>query len=392
MTTRRRELLILLLWIPVAFLAGCSGGPAAPPPPPPAVQVAAVLERDVPVWVEAIGETRGSEEVEIRARVQGFLQSATFQEGSYVRRGQLLYTIDPREHETTVAQAKGQLARAEADLVRLEQDVARYEPLVARNAIPRQQYETAVAQASSGRATVESAEAGLEAARIDLGYTRVVAPTDGIVGKSEVSVGNLVGRGGATLLTTISQVDPIHLRFSVSERDYLRFANRRKEALERYLAEGVSAEAARAALRSDEAPFEMILADGSTHPHRGRLVFADRLVDPTTGTLLMEVAFANPDKIVRPGQYGRARVAVDVLKGAILVPQKAVSELQGLRTVYVLGEGNRIESRPVRMGPRVGTLWAVESGLAPSDKVVVEGIQKIGPGIAVRPIVVPIEG
>ena len=392
MTTRRRELLILLLWIPVAFLAGCSGGPAAPPPPPPAVQVAAVLERDVPVWVEAIGETRGSEEVEIRARVQGFLQSATFQEGSYVRRGQLLYTIDPREHETTVAQAKGQLARAEADLVRLEQDVARYEPLVARNAIPRQQYETAVAQASSGRATVESAEAGLEAARIDLGYTRVVAPTDGIVGKSEVSVGNLVGRGGATLLTTISQVDPIHLRFSVSERDYLRFANRRKEALERYLAEGASAEAAREALRSDEAPFEMILADGSTHPHRGRLVFADRLVDPTTGTLLMEVAFANPDKIVRPGQYGRARVAVDVLKGAILVPQKAVSELQGLRTVYVLGEGNRIESRPVRMGPRVGTLWAVESGLAPSDKVVVEGIQKIGPGIAVRPIVVPIEG
>ena len=242
------------------------------------------------------------------------------------------------------------------------------------------------------RSTVESAEAGLEAARIDLGYTRVVAPTDGIVGKSEVSVGNLVGRGGATLLTTISQVDPIHLRFSVSERDYLRFANRRKEALERYLAEGASAEAAREALRSDEAPFEMILADGSTHPHRGRLVFADRLVDPTTGTLLMEVAFANPDKIVRPGQYGRARVAVDVLKGAILVPQKAVSELQGLRTVYVLGEGNRIESRPVRMGPRVGTLWAVESGLAPSDKVVVEGIQKIGPGIAVRPIVVPIEG
>lgn len=392
MDARQRGLVATSVSFFVLVACACCGKPAPPPPSPPAVKVSAVLERDVPVWVEEIGETRGSEEVEVRARVQGFLQTVSFQEGSHIRKGQLLFTIDPREYETTVDQAEAQLARAQADLVRLEQDVARYKPLVDRNAIPRQQYETAVAQANAGRAAVEAAEATLRGARIDLGYTRIVAPTDGIVGKLEISSGNLVGRGGATLLTTISQVDPIYLRFSISERDYLAFANRRKEAIARLLEQGETLEGARAARGPDETPFEMILADGKVHPHRGRLVFADRLVDPTTGTLLMEVSFPNPDSIVRPGQYGRARVAVDVVRGAILVPQKAVSELQGLRSVYVLGEGDKVEVRTVTMGPRVGTLWAVASGLKPTDRVVVEGIQKINPGIVVQPTVVPIEG
>lgn len=389
MRTRLPAALLLSL---VLAAPGCGRNAAPPPPVPPEVTVAEVKQQDVPVWAEAVGQTRGSQEVEILARVQGILESVDFVEGSYVRKGQLLYTIDPREYETTVDRAEGDLARAEADLVRLEQDVARYKPLAERNAIPRQQYETAIAQASAGRAAVEAARAVVARAKLDVGYTRVVAPTDGIVGKTEVNAGNLVGRGNATLLTSISKVDPIHCRFSLSERDYLRLARGRLESIDRRVAEGMTREAAIAALGDAEAPFELVLADGSVHPHKGKLAFVDRLVDPTTGTLLMEVAFPNPDKLIRPGQYGRVRAAADVLKGAILVPQKSVSELQGLRSVFVLAEGNKVEMRPVKVGPRVGGLWAIEEGLAPTDRVVVDGIQKIAPGVEVRPTVVPIEG
>jgi len=361
----------------LAAFAACSEPPPPPPPPPPDVQIAQVLQRDVPVYTEAIGQTRGSQEIEVRARVAGMLQTVDFQEGSYVRKGQLLYTIDPREYEANVEQAKGNLARAVADQARYEQDVARYKPLVDQMAIPRQTYETAVAQAEAAKAGVEAARAAVARAELDVEYTKVYSPTDGIVGKTEVQPGNLVGRGESTLLTRISRVEPIHVRFSIAERDYLALVRRRQE--------GETGPAA------GDDPFELILADGSLYPHRGRMAFADRLVDPTTGTLLIDVAFPNPDRIIRPGQYGRVRIAIDTRPDAILVPQKAVQELQATYSVAIVKSDNTVEMRQVTPGPRVGNLWVIENGLNPGDRVVVEGLQKVRPGITVNPTVVTIE-
>jgi membrane fusion protein (multidrug efflux system) len=365
-------------------LQACGGKKEPPPPPPPPdVQVAAVLQRDVPVYIEAIGQTRGSQEVEVRARVEGVLETIGFQEGTWVQKGQLLYTIDPREYQATIAQREGDVARAEADLARLQQDVARYKPLAAENAIPQQTYDTAVAQANAGRANVESTQAVLERAKLDLSYTKIYAPTDGVVGKTEVNVGNLVGRGQTTLLTQISKIDPIHLRFSLSEREYLQFIKDRDQISARM-------EAAGSAKFFKDAPFEMVLADGAVHPHRGKLVFVDRLVDPTTGTLLFEVAFPNPERIVRPGQYGRARTVVDFRPKALLVPQKSVSELQATYSVMVVGGDNKVEVRPVTVGPRTGGLWVIEKGLTAGDRVIVEGIQKVRAGMTVKPVAVEI--
>ncbi len=356
--------------------AGCAEPPPPAPPPPPDVEIAEVLQRDVPVYSEAIGESRGSLEIDVRARVAGVLQTVDFQEGSFVRSGQLLYTIDPREFQAVVEQAKGDLARAIAEQARFDQDVARYKPLVDQNAIPRQTYDTAVAQAEAAKAAVEAARATVARAELDVEYTKVYATTDGIIGKTEVNPGNLVGRGESTLLTRISKVDPIHVRFSIAEREYLALMRRFGPPDGR---------------RREEAVFDLILADGSVHPHKGRMAFADRLVDPSTGTLLVEVAFPNPERIIRPGQYGRVRIAIETKMGAILIPQKAVQELQATYSVAVVRSDNTVEMRQVVPGPRVGNLWVIDSGLTPGDRVVVEGLQKVRPGVTVNPTVVTIE-
>src|SRR4029453_4178304 len=263
-----------------------------------------------------------------------------FKEGNPVRKGQLLYTIDPRPFQAAVAQARGQLAEAEAPLARAKQDVVRYEPLVAKNAISRQDYETAVVVQRAAEAAVEASKAAAERAQIDLGYTRVVAPEDGMAGKTEVYPGTRWGRGQSTLLTQISQIGTIHVRFTIPERDYIFYA---KRARERGQAKEVP-----------KLPFELVLADGSVHPQKGQLVFVDRNVDPQTGTILMEAAFPNPGGIVRPGQYARVRAAVDMKPNAILVPQRAVSELQGVYNVAVVGGDDTVHTRLVNPGAGIG--------------------------------------
>lgn len=368
---------IVALATAAALGSACSKKEAAPPPPPD-VKVATVLQKDVPIYVEAIGQTRGSTEIEVRARVEGFLQTVDFKEGNPVRQGQLLYTIDPRPFQAALAQSKGQLAEAEAQLARTHQDVVRYEPLVAKNAISRQEYETAVALERAAVAAVAAAKAAADRAQIDLGYTRVVAPESGMVGKTEVYPGTLVGRGQSTLLTHISQIGTIHVRFTIPERDYLFYARRRDER-------GVKPGA------EEPLPFELILADGSVHPAKGRLVFVDRNVDPETGTILLEAAFPNPGEIVRPGQYARVRAAVDLKQGAILVPQRALSELQGIYNVAVVGGDDTVEIRMVKPGERIGTLWIVDSGLKAGERIVVEGLQKVRTGIKVKPEMVKVE-
>jgi membrane fusion protein (multidrug efflux system) len=372
----QRALVVVLGGFLTAAAAGCAKK-EAPAPQPPDVKVATVVQKDVPIFIEAIGQTRGSTEIEVQARVEGFLQTIDFDEGQPVRKGQLLYTIDPKPFEANLAQAKGKLAQAEADQARAKQDVVRYEPLVAKNAISRQEYETAVVVLRAAEAAVAAAKATAERAEIDLGYTRVLSPTDGLVGKTEVYPGTLVGRGTSTLLTRISQVQTIHVRFTIPERDYLRYARRAEER-------GTSREV-------PKLPFELVLADGSVHPQKGKLVFVDRNVDPATGTILMEAAFPNPSGIVRPGQYARVRAAVELKPGAILVPQRAVSELQGIYNVAVVGGDDTVEIRMVTPGERIGTLWVVDQGLKAGDRIVIEGLQKVRPGVKVKPEVVKIE-
>jgi membrane fusion protein (multidrug efflux system) len=370
-----RVVLLVLSSLLATALAGCAK--EAPPPPPIDVKVATVLQQDVPIYVEAIGQTRGSTEIEVRARVEGFIQTVNFQEGNPVRKGQLLYTIDPSPFEAALAQTKGKLAEAEANLARARQDVVRFEPLVAKNAISRQEYETAVAVEQAQRAAVVAARAAAERAQIELGYTRVQAPEDGLAGKTEVYPGTLVGRGQSTLLTQISQIDSIHVRFTLPERDYLYYARRRQE--------GTDTDTA-----TQTEPFELTLADGSVHPEKGRLVFVDRNVDPQTGTIMLEAAFPNPGRIVRPGQYARVRVAVDRKQGAILVPQRAVAEMQGIYNIAVVGEDDTVEIRMVEAGQRIGNLWIIDSGLKAGERIVVEGLQKVRPGVKVKPELVTI--
>jgi membrane fusion protein, multidrug efflux system len=359
-----------------ALMAAACGKKEAPPPPPPEVKVASVLQRDVPVYVDVIGQTRGSTEIEVRARVEGFLESVDYREGSLVRKGQLLYTIDPRPFEASLAQAKGHQAEAEAQLARAKQDVVRYEPLVAKNAISRQDYETAVQVQRAAEASLDAGRAAVKSAELDLSFTRVEAPAAGIAGRTEVYPGTLVGRGQSTLLTRISQTETIHVRLSIPEKDYIEY-NRRA--------------ADRRAKGLGPLKFEMVLSDGSVHPEKGDLVFVDRAVDAQTGTILVEVAFPNPGGIVRPGQFARIRVAIDEKKGAILVPQRAVTEMQGVYNVAVVKPDDTVELRMVKAAERVGTLWVIDSGLKAGDRVVVEGVQKVRTGTKVTPVAAPIE-
>jgi membrane fusion protein (multidrug efflux system) len=371
----KRALIPALCGLLATAAVGC-GKKEAPAPPPPDVKVATVLQKDVPIYVEAIGQTRGSTEIDVRARVEGFIQTIDFKEGNPVRKGQLLYTIDPSQFQAAVAQAKGSLAEAEAQLARARQDVVRYEPLVAKNAISRQEYETAVVVQRAAEAAVEAARAQAQSAEINLGYTKVIAPESGLAGKTEVYPGTLVGRGQSTLLTHISQIGTIHVRFTIPERDYLYYARRAQQP---------------GAAQPKQLPFELVLADGSVHPEKGRLVFVDRNVDAATGTILMEAAFPNPGAIIRPGQYARVRAAVDLKQGAILVPQRAVSELQGIYNVAVVGADDTVEIRMATPAQRIGNLWVIDAGLKAGDRVVVEGVQKVRSGVKVKPETVTIE-
>ena len=342
--------------------AGCRDKtvPAAPAPVP--VIAAEVIVRDQPVYFEAMGQTFGSQDVEIRARVDGILESVHFREGTMVEKDALLYTIDPSTLEANLAQARGGLAQAEAAFDKAERDVKRLTPLWEKNAVSRQMLDDAVAAQNSASGAVETARGAVVNTEIQLGYTKIYAPIAGLIGKTEVKPGNLVGRGQNTLLTTMSVLDPIAVRFSISEQEFL--------ALQQAYPDGKRAQASAAV-------FELVLADGSVLPDKGTVVFADRSIDPATGTLLLEAAFPNPNLRVRPGQFGRIRVPTRTIAGAILVPQRAVQELQATYSVFVVTAEGQAEFRPVQVGPRVGSLYVIESGLQPGEKIVVEGAQKL---------------
>jgi membrane fusion protein (multidrug efflux system) len=338
-------------------------------PPPPEVYVADVIQRDVPIYMELVGQTRGFKDVEIRARVEGYLEKVAFTEGSLVHQGDLLYEIDHKPLEATLANARADLATAKAQLQKTETDVGRLEPLAAQQAVSRQELDNALSARDAARAQVDARQAAVVTAELDLGYTWIRAPLEGLVGTTQVKAGNLVGRGESTLLTTVSQLDPILFRAGVSEAEYLNLA-RRAEEIKRQQ-------------ESELAAVELLLANGTVHPQPGRVDVVDRAVDPTTGTLSVQFAFGNPDGILRPGQYGRARFVMEKRIGALLVPQRAVQELQNLYSVATVGADGKVAFKNVKVGPRVDTLWVIDEGLQPGDRVVVEGLQRVKDGAAV---------
>jgi membrane fusion protein (multidrug efflux system) len=360
--------LTIALAVTLAGPIACSKPEAPPPPPPPEVEVAEIVQRDVPIYIELVGATLGSEDVEIRARIEGYLVSMNFTEGAFVKKGQLLYRIDPQPFDAALAEARANLATARARLEKTNTDVARLVPLAKEQAVSQQELDNATSSQEAANSQVAAADARVAKAKLDLAYTTITSPVDGIIGTTQRKVGSLVS-GGETLLNVVSQVDPIFFRCAIAEAEYLRLARR-----------GAGRD------KSQEKKFgvDLILADGTVHPHKGRLESVERAVDPTTGTLTGQFSFPNPERILRPSQYGRARFVTEVKEGAVLVPQRAVQEIQGLHSLLVVKPDNTVEQRMVKAGERIGNSWVIESGAKPGEKVIVEGIQKVRPGITVN--------
>lgn len=362
-----RPLPVLLI---LGALAGCKE-PPTPPPLPPEVVVQPVDVRDTPVQAEFTGEIRGGEDVEVRARVAGYLQSQHYDEGTVVRKGQLLFTIDPKPFEATVARARADVAEARARHNRAEIQVNRLKPLVADNAVSQQDLDNAVASEEASRASMAGAEAQLTSAELDLGYTRVTSPITGLAGNRQVDVGSYVGSPQPTVLTVVSSLDPVRFDFTIAEAEYLAYAR------------AIRAEAGKR--RGSGPELELVLADGSVHPEKGRVTVVGRGVNAETGTLPLQATFANPGGLLRPGQFGRVRLPVSTRKNAIVIPQRAVQELQGTYNVFVVGADSVAQVRPIKPANRVGSNWVISEGLEPADRIVVEGLQKVRPGTKVRP-------
>lgn len=411
---------VLLLLLSACGKAEEKAKQSAAAPPPPTVVVAEVLQKTVPIYSEFVARTDAKETVEIRARVQAFLEAQHFTEGTVVKKDQVLFTLDKREYEAQLQQAKAQLAKAEADLAfakdnatvesakanldvakarlfKAETDERRLKPLAERRAVPQQDYDNAVANLDGARADVASlraslntvqvnqkssiqqAEAAVQAANaaiaqaeLNLSYCIIRSPIEGLIGKRNVDPGNLVGRGEATLLDTVSSIDPIRVGLSISEAEYIRIEEKRRKG-------GVDARAS----------LELILADGSVFPHKGRVVIADRAVDVKTGTLTIIAEFPNPEASLRPGQFGRVRAAAEVAENAILVPLRAVQEIQGAKSVLVVGADNVVALRTIRPAETVGDMLIVRDGVQPGERVIVDGIQKARPGATVNPTAAP---
>jgi membrane fusion protein, multidrug efflux system len=367
----KRMILSALLGFMVIAGTACSKG-EVPAAAAPEVYVAAVIQQDVPVYMEFVGQTQGSQDVDIRARVEGFLETINFTEGAFVRKGDLLYQIDPKPLQAALAQAEANLATSQARLDQATVTVNRMRPLAQQQAVSLQELDNATAARDAALAQVDAGRAAVEKAELDLGYARITSPIDGIVGITQVKAGNLVGSGEATLLTTVSHVDPIVFRGGISEADYLRLSRTSQERRE--------------SLDGKEAAAQLFLADGSLYRYPGTLEAIERAVDPTTGTLSLQIAFPNPDRLLRPGQYGRVRTTAEIRKGALLVLQRAVQELQDRFTVAVVDAENTVSIRAVKVGQRVGDLWVIEEGLQPGERVVVEGLQRLRDGMTVNAV------
>jgi RND family efflux transporter MFP subunit len=353
----------------LCFATGCSRKAPQAAANAPEVLITTVTPKDVPRVLERVATLDGFINANINAQVQGYIVSRDYQEGSVVKKGDLLFQIDPRPFEAALAQAKGTLGRDKANQVKADADEKRALDLFNKKVISDQERDTAIAAAGSSRANVEADEAAVEQAELNLGYTKVTAPIDGLAGFANSQVGDLVGPTTGPL-TTVSQIDPIKAVVTAGEGPFTDFVSRHPDATER-----------NAYIKSLD--FDLILGNGELYQHKGKFYALDRSLDPKTGSIRYYVTFPNPGNILRPGQFGKVRFVADMKKGAMVVPQEAVNELQGNFQVAVVDENNKVSIRPVKTGERIGAMWEVTEGLKPGDKVVVQGLQKAREGSTV---------
>ena len=366
----------LSLCVATLILAACKEAPPPPAPMAPEVVVETLAGRTTPLTVDVVAEVKAYREVDIYSRVSGQLVKQAFKPGQKIKDGDLLFSIDPRAYDEAIIDAQAKLAEAEAVLARARQDVARYKPLLPDNAIPRQTYDQAVASEQQNAAVVKARRAGLERARLDRSYAEVRSPISGQIGLQKLEVGALA-TAGQTVLATVSTLDPVVAYFSIAEVDYLNLAKRFMQERE-------------AGKSEDTSPIELILADGSVYGEAGAIDFADRALNAATGTLTLRAVFPNPSGLLRPGMNTRVRIVYEVAQDALLIPQKAVTELLGKQFVAVVGEGDKIEQRPITTGARLGERWLVQSGLKVGERIVVEGVQKAQAGVVVKPVAQPV--
>jgi membrane fusion protein (multidrug efflux system) len=352
-----------------ALFGGCEQG-KPPVPPPMDVLVTEVTKKDVPVYYDWIGTITGFVNAQIRPQVTGYLLRQTYNNGDLVQPGQVMFEIDPRQFQAALDQAQGELAKAEAQQGKTQIDVNRYTPLAKQGAVSQQELDNAVQANLGAKAQVDAARAAVQTAKLNLGWTKVTSPIQGIAGIAIAQVGNLVEP--TTELTTVSQLDPIKVKFPVAEQEYLRYVR------------GVQ-EGTRQAEKGRAGTLELILADGSVFPHRGAVEVVGREVDPRTGTLTIEGYFPNPDNILRPGGYAKVRAVIDSLPNALVVPQAALQDFQGAMQVAVVTPDNKVEIRNVTTGPRSGPDWVITDGIKPGERVIVEGLQKVRGGMTVNP-------
>ncbi len=360
-----RQASFLALFVATLFIcAGCSSNKEQPPPPPPGVTIAPVIQKDVPIHQEWVGTMAGNVDADIRPKVEGFLLARLYTEGSYVEKGQPMFQLDKRQAEAAVEQAIGNLERVRAALSQAQIDVHRFTPLVAQRAVSQAELDKAQSSERAASAAVAADQAALDNARLNLGWTSVTSPIAGIAGVSKVGIGDLISP--TAVMTTVSSVNPIYVDVNIAEQDYLRLSREK-------------------ASRHGRTDLELILGDGTIFPHVGRPLFVNREVDSRTGTIQVRGEFPNPGNVLRPGQYARIRAATELRKGALLIPQQCVSELQGVYQVGVVAADNKVTIKSVTLGPQFGDMWVVESGLQAGENVVVDGLQRVKSGMVVAP-------
>ena len=361
---------LLFAVILASFISGCEKPKEQAAASPPTVEVTEVIQKDVPIQQDWVGTLDGMVNAQINAQVTGYLIKQNYKEGEQVKKGQLLYEIDPRTFQANLDQATGNMARQQAVLKTALLDLARIMRLLPEKAVSVRDRDNAAGREAAARAEVLAAEAALEKTQLELGFTKITSPIDGIAGISKAQLGDLVGPSSATsLLTSVSQIEPIRAYLGLSEQQYMQFAREKANRKE----------------QREPIPLELILADGTTYPHGGKFYFADRQVDVKTGTIQVAVLFPNPDKLLRPGQFARIRAVIRTEIGALLVPQQAVTQLQTKYQMAVVNADNTVDIRIVNPGERIGSLWIIKEGLKPGERVIVEGLQKVRPGMKVEP-------
>ncbi|HUH67307.1 MAG TPA: efflux RND transporter periplasmic adaptor subunit [Syntrophales bacterium] len=365
-TSRRTAILVCIAAVNLFIVVGCGKGEAEKSSSPPVVQVAQVVQQSVPVYTEWIGTTDGKVNATIRAQVQGYLIKQPYREGDFVKKGQMLFEIDPRPFQAALDQAKGQLEEQRARWTTAKADLARIIPLAEKNAVSKKDLDDAKGAEQASHAAVISAQAVVEKTTLDVGFTKIFSPVDGIAGIAKTQIGNLVGPGLIEELTTVSILDPIKVYVSVGEQEYLKLVGNGGPSFKNI-------------------PLELILSSGQVHPYKGYFALVDRQVDVKTGTIKLAAFFSNPGNIIRPGQFAKVRANNRIKQNALLIPQRAVKELQGGYQVAVVGPGNKIDIRSVKAAERIDSLWVIDDGLKQGDNVVVEGFQKVKQDMIVNP-------